>query len=60
MDQVLLYFNLKYKGNWDKIYDALEHKERIEASDLEDIEKRINCKYITILDKRYPNNLRMS
>jgi hypothetical protein len=59
MEQVLLYFTLKYKGNWDKIYDALDKKERVNQADLDAVSAKIvGCKYLTILDVAYPNNLR--
>ncbi|WP_342264496.1 hypothetical protein [Spiroplasma endosymbiont of Clivina fossor] len=29
MEKVLLYFVIKYNGNWDKVYEALDQKEKI-------------------------------
>ncbi|WP_157755768.1 hypothetical protein [Mesoplasma lactucae] len=58
MDKVLLHFALKYDGEWEKIYDALDRKEKISAKDLETVETKINCKYMTILNPLYPNNLK--
>jgi hypothetical protein len=61
MEQVLLYFTLKYKGNWDKIYDALDKKERVNQADLDAVSAKIvGCKYLTVLDVAYPNSLRQS
>jgi DNA processing protein len=60
MDKVLLYFALKYQGNWDKIYEALDKKEKIKAEDLATIENKINCKYLTIINPLYPNKLKNS
>ncbi|AGR41977.1 DNA-processing protein DprA [Spiroplasma diminutum] len=58
MENVLLYFSIKYKGNWDKIYHALDIKEKITHKDLEEISNKINCKFITILNPLYPNYLK--
>ncbi|QBQ07531.1 DNA processing/uptake protein [Spiroplasma gladiatoris] len=58
MEKVLLYFSLKYNGNWDKIYSALENKEKILHSQLEDIENNIDCDFITILNPLYPSYLK--
>ena len=32
MEDILLYFSLKYKGQFDLIYKALERKERVDES----------------------------
>ncbi|QEH61654.1 DNA processing protein [Spiroplasma chinense] len=58
MDKVLLYFSLKYFGNWDEIYNALDTKEKISHVDLEKVESKIDCNYITILSPLYPNYLK--
>ncbi|PPE05235.1 DNA-processing protein DprA [Williamsoniiplasma lucivorax] len=58
MDKVLLYFSLKYQGNWEKIYEALERKEKIPNADLENVESRIECSYLTIINTLYPSNLK--
>ncbi|AVP49231.1 DNA-processing protein DprA [Williamsoniiplasma luminosum] len=60
MDKVLLYFSLKYKGNWEKIYEALERKETIPNVELEEVEDRIDCNYLTIINTLYPSNLKHS
>jgi len=60
MDKVLLFFALKYNGNWDKIYDALDKKEKINQEELDVVETKINCKYLTIINPVYPNNLKNS
>lgn len=30
MEEILLYFSLKYQGDFDKIYQALERKEKVD------------------------------
>ncbi|BDV03434.1 MAG: DNA processing/uptake protein [Candidatus Hepatoplasma scabrum] len=59
MREVLLYFSVKYNGNWDKIYSALKTKEKINHSLYKQIIYRYkNKKYITIIDSSYPKNLK--
>ena len=58
MDKVLLYFSLKYEGDWDKIYKALENKEKISHTSLENVVNQIDSDYITILSHLYPQNLK--
>lgn len=58
MEKVLLYFALKYKGDWDKIYNALESKEKIELSVLTSAIKNIRCNWTTIISNDYPESLK--
>ena len=61
MNIVLIYFAIKYKGNWDLIFKALEDKEKVPMSEMNKLEEEIkNSKYhiITILDMNYPNKLK--
>lgn len=58
MNKVLLYFALKYDGDWDQIYQALEHKEKISFEVLDTFVAKIKCQYITILDPQYPPSLK--
>jgi len=60
MDKVLLYFALKYEGNWEKIYNALDRKEKIRQENLDQVEKQINCAYLTIINPLYPESLKNS
>jgi len=60
MDKVLLYFSLKYHGEWDKIYEALDRKEKISQQELASVEQRIDCDYLTIINPLYPTNLKNS
>jgi len=52
MDKILLYFSIKYRGNWNKIYEALEKKEQVSIDELNSLDNINN--YITILDNKYP------
>lgn len=59
--ELLLYLSLKYKGEWQKIYDAIKNKETVDK----DVAKReidksgfSNDEYITIVDTEYPEELK--
>ncbi|WP_375315572.1 DNA-processing protein DprA [Spiroplasma endosymbiont of Tipula paludosa] len=58
MEKVLLYFAIKYDGNWDKVYEALDKKEKIALEELQNIEDKITCQYLTILSSQYPAGLK--
>ena len=58
MRRVLLYFALKYQGNYKKIFLALKNKEFINKNELDEVESRIKCNYLTMVDPNYPLALR--
>ena len=58
MRKILLYFSLKYQGDYHQIYQAIQKKEKVSLEELNDIEKEIKCSYITIIDSQYPENFK--
>lgn len=60
MNNVLLFFSLKYKGNWKKIYRALKCKEKVSHKDLFEIQNQIekDYKFVTIINSIYPQHLK--
>lgn len=63
MNVILIYFARKYKGNWDKIYEALEKKEKVSIAEIKATEKWISkskLRIITILDVDYPYKLKQA
>lgn len=61
MNIILIWFAIKYKGDWDKIYDALEKHEKVTLEEIRGLEEMIKEKdwnIITILDIDYPNKLK--
>ncbi len=61
MNIILIHFAIKYKGDWDAIYKALEDKEKVTLKQLHYLEGLINkqlLKAITILDLDYPKQLK--
>ena len=55
--KVLLFFALKYDGDVQEIYNAITRKEKIEEN-IDNIEEKIHCSYMTIMDADYPLRLR--
>lgn len=58
MRKILLYFALKYKGNYKEIYEAIKRKEPVTVEDLAKVESQIKSKYVTIVDPAYPSKLK--
>lgn len=58
MKDILLYFSLKYDGNFEKIYEALERKERIDPDEKDRLFATIKCNYTTMISKDYPESLK--
>ena len=56
--EILLYYALKFKGDWNKIYDAIQSKLEIDPKEAEKIIKENQNQYITFLDSEYPETLR--
>ena len=44
MDEVLVYFAVKYEGNFQKILSALQNKERVSNEERKKVIESINCK----------------
>ncbi len=62
MNLILIYFALKYKGDFINIYNALKHKEIVDPEEIDKLEKRLKNKelnVITILDDGYPDSLKI-
>lgn len=58
MKEILLYFSIKYEGDWEKIYKAIADKEKVDDSDVKATLETVKCKYITIVDDNYPDKLK--
>lgn len=54
MNDVLLFFSIKYNGNWELIFEALEKKEKIQIREINNLKNNFNYKYSTIIDDSYP------
>ncbi len=58
MKKVILHFTLKYKGNWEKVYDAIKAREDVTLEQVADLKDKYNENYISIIDDDYPNNFK--
>lgn len=61
MNWILIYFAIKYKGDFDAIYSALKNNEIANKNELLKIRKMIDdnqIKAITIVDDNYPDSLK--
>lgn len=58
MENVLLFFSLKYQGNWNQIYHALERKEKIELNPLRNVRQEVELPFFTIIADDYPTTLK--
>lgn len=57
MRQTILYFALKYDGNFKKILKAIATKEKVSDEQLKETGS-VRDSYITIIDSKYPQCLR--
>ena len=58
MNDILVYFAIKYKGDWDSIYSAINKKERVDSEEVKRVVSECNFQYITLLDSNYPQRLK--
>lgn len=58
MEEILLYFAIKYNGDWNKIYEAIKTKESVNDEDLKEVILNNKEEYITIISDKYPDCLK--
>lgn len=58
MEEILLYLSLKYHGQFDKIYQAIQNKEQLDYKELERLKENMRCHYTTIVSDDYPKMLK--
>ncbi|MGP1414227.1 MAG: DNA-processing protein DprA [Bacillales bacterium] len=54
-NEIVLYFSLKYQGDWEKIFTAIKNKEAIDDDSFNKLVSSNKDNYITIIDDNYPN-----
>ena len=59
MREVLLYFSLLYKGDFNRIYKAVASKEKVDENKFKELKKNLKSQYITIIDEDYPKKLKI-
>ena len=58
MENVLLYFALKYQGDFNLIYQAIVNKEKVNHEQLLEWKGRLKCSYTTMISEDYPAMLK--
>lgn len=57
-NEILLYYSLKYSGNWEKIFNALSENEEIDEKEAKKLISNVHSKYITFFSPEYPESLK--
>ena len=60
MEEVLVYFALKYEGDFYKILSALQNKERVFDVQRKEAINGLKCNYTTLISEDYPSYLKES
>ena len=58
MENILLYFAVKYEGDFDKIYNAIMCKEKCDYNLAEQYKKELTCNFTTVISNDYPTKLK--
>ena len=56
--EIIAYLAVKYRGQWEDIYDAIRRKEQLEEDDVREVVSNIKSNYLTIIDDQYPECLK--
>ena len=55
---VVIYFAVKYAGDWSKIYESMKNRESFQDADVIATIAGLKCKVVTIIDNEYPQGLK--
>ena len=58
MEELVLYFSLKYDGDFGKIYQAILDKEPVDEMLKNALKRKLNCQYTTLFSHDYPECLK--
>ncbi len=58
MEELVLYFSLKYNGDFSRIYEAIVNKEPINEFLKNELKSKLKCKYTTLFSSDYPEVLK--
>lgn len=58
MEDILLYFSLKYDGDFHKILKALQEKEKVTQQQITEAKATLKTKYTTLISDDYPESLK--
>ena len=54
MEELVLYFSLKYEGDFQSIYNALMRKEQVDEKLRCELKKKLKSQYTTLFSHDYP------
>jgi len=54
--EILVYLSIKYQGDWEKIYDAVKRREKIDIDEAKIKIQQVKSKYVTCIDDDYPKS----
>jgi DNA processing protein len=55
---IIIFLAVKYKGDWNAIYQAIKQKELVDEPDVQQALHSIKCHVVTIIDDDYPEALK--
>ena len=55
---IIIYLAVKYKGDWNLIYQAIKSKEIVDEVEVVQALSSVQCSVVTIIDDRYPEALK--
>ncbi len=55
--EMLIYFSVKYEGDWQKIYQAIIGKQTVEPEELKRVISPVVSNVVTMVDPEYPKEL---
>lgn len=58
MEDILLCLSVKYKGNFNKIIEAISNRERPSEEEIREVKRNLKCNYITAISENYPDALK--
>ncbi len=58
MEDIVLYFSLKYNGDFKRIYEALSQKEKIDLEEQQRLKSSLKSRYTTLFSDDYPERLK--
>lgn len=58
MNRIILFFTIKHKGNWEKIYGSIKTKDPVTLTEMNALKNKYCDNYISIIDQDYPNNFK--
>ena len=59
MEELVLYFSLKYEGDFQSIYNALMRKEQVDEELRCELKKKLKSEYTTLFSHDYPEQLKL-